>query len=626
MEIFISAVVTLSCVLLTCVCAVYTGRLINKRGVIGITLGFLSLCGGANMGLWLVRSFRFSAPMIVPFSILFIIILALMIRLIFSQKDTLSKMEISWDRYHIMAMSLPVLIILLPIITPAYPLASANFFDAWTPLWISDSLEAGRFLIPAETALGRGFLTSADDYEWNVLGFVALLCTVSSVKPIIVSIAVQYAAKIFSIILIYAAISPCSRMALPVGIGFAMTFFTNRGTGLMITGRSWDDVFLLASAGIFFAAAIPGEHKERLKLIIIFSMFLGWGRKYAFFYGVVFSLCALTLLFIKSYGLKNAIKLLLPAGVIGILSILRPLQLMAQHKSFTYPRTNILDLYPRDLVKSVLGVLSDIGLLQQLDKSEIFIPSSAGLWLFLLVFFIVKRTSKNNCNIDMMAIYFPLLLPAAAIALEILTGYRKSTDFSKLFVSSVPFVVGYVWVLYRELSNFKFLALSAIYRKQFIIAILCCFAIDTGVHIRRVGVCFASNLGFLDIRPSELKMVDTLKKKLKPAEYQKIIDRPTMYLHYEPGIGYRYFAGGKISNDLDFWSDDVQKLISNSGSINQYMSQLGNPNVYVSYEPFYHKYTGYSSADRFLLKLGQLDRVKLIVADDGGKFFYYSNN
>jgi len=65
---------------------------------------------------------------------------------------------------------------------------------------------------------------------------------------------------------------------------------------------------------------------------------------------------------------------------------------------------------------------------------------------------------------------------------------------------------------------------------------------------------------------------------VKPEPHAEIL-----YLHYEPGIGLRYYLGGEFFRDLDFWSEPVQRHVPASATFPELLRRLGHPTVYVSY-------------------------------------------
>ena len=56
----------------------------------------------------------------------------------------------------------------------------------------------------------------------------------------------------------------------------------------------------------------------------------------------------------------------------------------------------------------------------------------------------------------------------------------------------------------------------------------------------------------------DLVIANNLKQSYpSDKEFNCLKTRPVTYFYYEPGLGLRYFIGGDLSKDYDFWSDEV---------------------------------------------------------------------
>ena len=73
-----------------------------------------------------------------------------------------------------------------------------------------------------------------------------------------------------------------------------------------------------------------------------------------------------------------------------------------------------------------------------------------------------------------------------------------------------------------------------------------------------------------------------------------------MYFYTEPGVGIRYFLGGNIFHDLDFWSRPTVKLAKSHTSLESLWKALGRPNLYLSYSSY--KSIGISWGFNYLAK------------------------
>jgi hypothetical protein len=263
---------------------------------------------------------------------------------------------------------------------------------------------------------------------------------------------------------------------------------------------------------------------------------------------------------------------------------------IAEHDwEFSFPRNLASHLLTTvDSKQHLLGIGSDLGLITYSTMFEIWTPSPFILWLVMLISFV-----KLRCKIDIHALVIPLMLLCLPILLELATGYRKSLESSKLFIVAYPCVLGFGWILAKKIS----LIPPTSRRISFAFFLLVLVGITSNFKV--FGVWVAARTGFIETRASEQRFVTALSEKLGATNAEELLAQPVLYVHYEPGVGLRNFAGGNLRTDLDFWSAPVQTVLAKE--ISKPWDALGRPPIYVSYDKLHYEvWTGINTWPLFL--------------------------
>ena len=132
--------------------------------------------------------------------------------------------------------------------------------------------------------------------------------------------------------------------------------------------------------------------------------------------------------------------------------------------------------------------------------------------------------------------------------------------------------------------------------KQFCISFVLSFL--ALITLLQTGYLYRANSSFDFIRNLKLNIDYRIKNKIRHERSESMLysnarntsndltmksfkDTPVLYFHYEPGIGFRYFFGGNIEYDYDFYSESVQIIARNSPNIYCFLKNLGYPNLLI---------------------------------------------
>lgn len=561
------------------------GNLTGRRGVFALALGVLAASGGANLALWALRAAEgpvWATPLLaLPLAAL----LAALTRLTRIAEPRAAP-PVSWRDLGIALAPAVLLIWLHPILFYPGPTATSNFFNGWVPVWLEASREAGHFFDPERSALGRGFLTSADYYEWNLLGLnAAMAATGLPVPPVFNGL--SRTVQLLAFVLVFLGIGVRGRWAWGVGAGLVFALPLNTGSHFYFLRSAWDEHLLLCGAAAFHAIARPGSRPARLGDLLAVVGFVGWGRRFAAIPAALIGGAACLWLW-REKSLRPVA--FMAVMTIGAVALSRPLAIIATHDwQLDFPRSEVDPaLITTDLAGHLLGGATDLGLLMSTWLSDLHLPAPLGLWLPLLILLWWRGQ-----RFDVLPVVMIPLLFAGTFAMEIALGYRSSPIFNKLYIFAYPAVLGFSAVLLRELGVFR----TSLRRQLKRAGAILLWALV--IKAKTYAIWALLLVGYLDDRPTELRLVAALRQEQGTQAAAAILNDPLIYVHYEPGIGLRNFTGGDLRNDLDFWSDPVQSALA-SGPVAAWIA-LGRPTVYISHGSgdFYALWSGIDTWSAF---------------------------
>ena len=251
-----------------------------------------------------------------------------------------------------------------------------------------------------------------------------------------------------------------------------------------------------------------------------------------------------------------------------------------------YPGSWQLERRQLNIEELFLGSLTDWGLIDgsSLSFSSISIRS---LYILVLAISVWRAFILKKIDVEwMISVFAPFVVLLAPLALQILTGYRTNSLYSKTYILGIFFFAWYPAYLltHSDLGQFT----SLLGRQYNRIATILMFLTLGWIVVDRVGVknIYKSNLEksleqvFSDSIPDR-EIVAVLRRELSSVELNEVIGNPIMYLYYEPGTSLRLYLGGEFLKDIDFWSVPVREKILISKSFKELLHHLNYPNVYI---------------------------------------------
>jgi len=467
-------------------------------------------------------------------------------------------------------------------------------------------VDAGHFMSFVQTEVSDGFLVSSAYYGQNVFGLILLLALVGGESLSVNQLFYFYnALHIFSVACLFGVFLSTLNKSLGAVILWITTFFVfymfDLTTGIFLGSNSSEEPLFVAMAlVIYFLLTEDEDYNTRFSYIFFSSSFMMITRNYSIYYIFIITIiCFLCKIYqefnkvnfsiflqeLKSYFSNISSWLIFFCFLI---LITKEVLLVIIYGPF-FPRDALVDVYPYTLDSFISGVGSGLSLFYW-KVDNLFNPRSIYLIPIFLVLFIFLRFLKS----DRKRAFFTLgtLLPLVFIlmpwSLEILTQYRKNLYFSKLYVPIIMLPVWFpAYFFSRVLSASKRVVYKYLYI-TLICSVLFLMINKTDIHyfysfqyIKKVYVGFLNDRasGIVRYPRHEQKIVELLNEKYSKNEMDIIKTEKIMYFHYEPGIGMRYYLGGDILDDLDFWSPKILSIANKSNSLEDFLCKTEKPNL-----------------------------------------------
>ena len=350
-------------------------------------------------------------------------------------------------------------------------------------------------------------------------------------------------------------------------------------------GGNWGDVLMYLCGALVCYYLSQSARIERAFLIgAVASIFLVFSRHYGAFYSAfIIAIC----FFISLRTQKNwNIRPWLVVGALWCIFSFRELYYLFGNFTQYYPGSWQLERRQLNIEELFLGSLTDWGLIDgsSLSFSSISIRS---LYILVLAISVWRAFILKKIDVEwMISVFAPFVVLLAPLALQILTGYRTNSLYSKTYILGIFFFAWYPAYLltHSDLGQFT----SLLGRQYNRIATILMFLTLGWIVVDRVGVkdIYKSNLEksleqvFSDSIPDR-EIVAVLRRELSSVELNEVIGNPIMYLYYEPGTSLRLYLGGEFLKDIDFWSVPVREKILISKSFKELLHHLNYPNVYI---------------------------------------------
>jgi hypothetical protein len=620
------------------------GLIFRGPFVDGPAIGYLITIAASNICLYFFRYNAIDIKWFLIVTVFFIIILGCLVRIAF--KDPANhkidpKYGESFSLFMVLLISGILFILLKRFIHPE-PYEN-SFFQAWFPLYISSSFENGIFLIAKDMNLGNGFMTSAMNYAPNSLGLVAIARALG-ISKINELYYVYNASSITCLILTYLLLLDTLRRKSSAMTFFFITFtlflFFEKDQSNYLGGNKNDEILYLGGAlccyFLFSSRDLPATASRKangdFELNILYklrnagiaSCFLIFGRNYGAFYSLFFLLSYMgyTIYLANKKEINKLFKWqLLIVCTLFLIYSARELFIIIKAGNIYYPRIYNPIVNPYNIKIFIIGLIYSWGLspITMSYGHLIFNLKSIYIYQLAITAKSIKKESMGLRRLNLAIILGPFIFLLLPLLLEIIVHYRVGV-ISKLYFFSFWFFAWYPCYLY--LWTPAHIPLSHIWGRsdahrhlpvKYSLPLLLFLAIIlSGVMSgKSIYQRFADQIS--EISNDDL-MVNEIKRNSDPVNLQKIITGKVLYFHYEPGIQLRYFLGGDLLADFDYWSDPVQSQINEGTSLENLLCRLGGPNIYLSYglDFLYGDHVNYPKRSRIQEDLINYERLAFV--------------
>lgn len=469
------------------------------------------------------------------------------------------------------------------------PSASLSSHHGWYPLYIEDSFQLGRFARIEDFAFGNGYLASIF-FNLDLMGLSVLGKSLGVFSAWQAYSAASILAAILSIGVLAEGLAR-SRPALLAYAGLVLALLAFDFLYRTTLARNWGDALLfLPGAVMLVTMTREDDLRTRALWTAAAAIFMVVGRHYGAFYA--------GMIMLVGYGLVWSHQKrwdLTPWVVIGLLLVVlsvRDIACFLVPPSPYYPGSKLIDVAapPKNLL--LQGTLNDLGILTDgvlarfwVDWRNIYLLAGIGL----IVFWLRNRYLGKAWLALGLAPFGLVLLPQL---LQYLTLYRSSPPYSKAALISLHM---FSWYPAYVLAHTRWSPPWRTGRCRAALTVLLVMAGVGGVVLVRQGQKAGLDFGkgpnavleaaFDRYRQHnvDLNIAERMRVELTPEQFDEVVDRPILYLHYEPGLALRNFIGGHLICDLDFWGPTVHQAMAEVSSLREVVARLGYPSIYFSF-------------------------------------------
>lgn len=558
------------------------GRTLRRPMFEGAALGFLLILASTDMAYYLVRYTHLPLMVFAVAAVVILVLLILTLRL-------MQFMPPAAEPARWWTVAIPVVAIwpaawLTNIVMPD-PSAGYAIFQAWNPLYLNASTAAGKFLLETDVRFGDGILMQTLYYAADIFGPAAWLSYVFGVD----ANAALYGAHISAVLLALGVLSAAlgNRLfAQIVFVALTLIFFRWGHAYRTVMGDNWgDNTLFLAGALTCFYLARAARGQDTLPAAAFAAGFLVFGRNFGAFYFAVFGL----LFFAADYFKHRMARfpLWLGVGALGTLFASKEL-LQAVILGPYYPVAAHTAFEGLSFTDRIQVIAADLGIVA---NGHIFgLPMPAALMSALMcIVILVARRQGRPLDISPARLALPLVMILPPVLLELGTGYRSPAVASKLYIVVIFLLSWYPAFLASALAGSP-RARTVVPRTKLagalslLVLVLAAGSLLDGRLDARGGAATYAMGAFESYRDNNTDLRIAGLIALRGPDFARTIrERPILYMHYEPGIGLRYYLGGDITRDLDFWSTPVQAKIGAASTFPEAMKALDWPNISIGH-------------------------------------------
>jgi len=563
--------------------SVIVGRILRRPVFEGAALGFLLILASTDSAYYIARFMHLSLNAFAVIAMFILVGFVLTVR----QLRCLPTPEepTRWWTIAIPIVAIWPIAWMTNIVAPN-PMAGYAIFQAWNPLYLNASLNAGRFLLESDVKFGNGILMQQLYYAADIFGPAAWLSFVFGFE----ANAALYATHIGAVLLTLGVLSAALGNRCLGQIAFvAMTlvFFRWGGAYRTLLGDNWgDNGLFLAGALTIYDLAMSARGLDSLPAAALAAAFMVFGRNYGAFYFAILGL----LLFAADFKSNGLSRFRIWCGIAALGTAFAAKELIQVIRYGLY--------FPRKLLGSedilsftahARGIAVDLGIIPNAHILDLAIPA---VLFSLLAAGLVVVFRRRGHGMPLLHLVVPLVVAIPSIFLEVVTGYRTLLVGSKIY-HSIIFLSS--WYPAFLLSTIDLKVKLSVLRPSLIaasvvgiLAMMCAagFALEQRLESRGGPAAYAEK-AFASYRRNITDLQIVRQISARGEEFARNVrQRPIMYFHYEPGIGLRYFLAGDITQDWDFWSDPVQARLKEAESVTDLMQKLGWPNISIGWPSY----------------------------------------
>ena len=579
------------------------GRLIFHSAIEAIGIGFILLVACSNMTYEIFSHYHIATTYFWLSAMGSALLSAYIIKRFIPWED--KQYDSSHSPRALISLAITSCVIILKRTIYDVPRAQTQFFQSWYPDYVDISFASGYFVNFAQNSqLGEGFITSAQSYAVNTLGLIMLLEQVYSVGDSFVT----YTATTMCAALIGLWTLAWSFRKQPILVyifsAFVILYFLADYHTHWVLGTNWsDEIMILGGALLIYYLATPDiPYNNRIYGAILVSSTLVFGRNYGAFYGAVIA-GALGAFLLYRDKASALIPLIVMGGFFAVFSMPELLKIYRAENLF-YPRISLLEIAPFEWKKLFVGTSLDWFI-----SSKATVLHTSLVYILCLFFLFKNKPSYTIKNTDYFALFVPFIVLLLPLVLELITSYRKFHGYSKLYHFAAWFPIWYPLHVLRYLHSSR-LSIGETkktntrwhgYPKKLLVLYILSAIVLVGGNKNRM-ITFVNDR-FIEgpSAPAEQQMAEALKQAYNDKTLKQIIERPILYTHAEPGIGFRRFMGGSLLLDYDLYSDCIQSRITPETSLKSFLEKTNAPIIYISSKlPLrYYNYTKYTDTGLF---------------------------